>query len=93
MTYSPNNPHLGSIHRFLVDACETERGLPEVSHPGLKTLWPETSAERNVGYKPDRTMVTECKLTGRQIDNHSRALAMVAEAQSSEEDPVASSGQ
>ena len=52
----------------------------------MKTLWPETSAERNVDYKPDRTRVTECKPTGRQIDNHSRALAMVVEALSSEVD-------
>ena len=86
MTYTPNNPRLGPIHNFLVAVCETERGLPEVRHPGLKTLWPETSAERNVDYKPDRTRVTECKPTGRQIDNHGHALAMVAEALSSEVD-------
>ena len=86
MTYSPNNPRLGPIHNFLVAACETERGLPEVSLPGLKTLWPETSLERNVDYMPDRTKVTKCKPTGRQIDNHGRALAMVVEALSSEVD-------
>ena len=86
MTYTPNNPRLGPIHNFLVAACETERGLPEVRHPGLKTLWPETSAERNVDYMRDRTRVTKCKPTGRQFDAHGRALAMVVEALSSEVD-------
>ena len=86
MTYSPNNPRLVPIHNFLVAACETERDLPDVSLPGLKTLWPATSVERNVDYKPGRTKVTKCKPTGRQIDNHSRALAMVVEALSSEVD-------
>ena len=86
MTYSPNNPRLGPIHNFLVAACEIERDLPEVRHPGLKTLWPETSVERNVDYKPDRTTVTKCRPTGRQIDAHGRALEMVAESLSSEVD-------
>ena len=59
MTYSPNNPRLGPIHNFLVAACEIEQGLPEVRHPGLKTLWPEASVERNVDYMPDRMKVTK----------------------------------
>lgn len=84
--HSEQSTRLGSIHNILVAACETERGLPEVSPPGLKTLWPGTSAERNVDYKPDRTRVTECKPTGRHIDNHGRALAMVVEGLSSEVD-------
>ena len=86
MTYSPNNPRLGPIHNFLVAACETEQSLPEVRHPGLTTLWPEPSVERNVDYMPDRTKVTKCKPTGWQIDAHGRALGMVAESLSSEVD-------
>ena len=70
--YTPNNPRLVSIHNFLVVACETEQGLPDVSLPSLKTLWPETSVEGNVDYKPDRAKDTKCKPTGRQIDNPSR---------------------
>ena len=86
MIYSPISPRLRPIHNFLVAACETEQSLPEVRHPGLKTLWPETSVERNVDYMPDRTKVTKCTPTGWQIDAHGRALEMVAEGLSSEVD-------
>jgi hypothetical protein len=75
--YEPKNEKLLPIHNFLVRACETERGLPKVFDLTMKTLWPETEAERHIDYAPDWTRVTYCKPTGRQIDNHALALQMV----------------
>ena len=78
--YIPSNERLLPIYEFLVKACETERGLPLVINTTLKTLWPETASEKHVDYKPDRTRITFCKPTGKQIDQHSRALALVVDA-------------
>jgi hypothetical protein len=54
-----------------------DRGLPKVFDLTMKTLWPDTEAERHIDYTPDFTTVTYCKPTGKQIDNHSKALQMV----------------
>jgi hypothetical protein len=78
--YKPKNELLIPTHRFLVRACETERGLPKVFNLTMKTLWPDTEAERHIDYTPERTHVTYCKPTGSQIDDHARALQMVAAA-------------
>jgi hypothetical protein len=78
--YKPKNELLILTHRFLVRACETERGLPKVFNLTMKTLWPDTEAERHIDYTPERTHVTYCKPTGSQIDDHARALQMVAVA-------------
>jgi hypothetical protein len=51
--------------------------------PRVKTLWPETAAERHVDYRPEKTSVTYCKPTGKQIDEHSRAIDVVLESLSS----------
>ena len=48
--------------------------------PNIKSLWPDTEAERHIDYTPDRTKVTYCKPTGKQIDDHERALQIVAAA-------------
>ena len=79
MAYQTRNPRLQKVHDFLVRAAETERGLPPVSMPRVKTLWPETAAERHVDFKPEKTSVTYCKPTGKQIDEHSRAIDVVLE--------------
>jgi hypothetical protein len=78
--YKPKNELLIPTHRFLVRACETERGLPKVFNLTMKTLWPDTEAERHIDYTPERTHVTYCKPTESQIDDHARALQMVAAA-------------
>ena len=78
--YEPRNQLLIPVHNFLVRACETERGLPKVFYLTMKTLWPDTAAERHIDYKPDHTQITYCTPTGQQIDAHSRALQMVAAA-------------
>jgi hypothetical protein len=46
----------------------------------MKTLWPDTEAERHIDYTPDFTTVTYCKPTGKKIDDHARALQMVTAA-------------
>ena len=86
MTYQTRNPRLQTVHDFLGRAAETERGLPPVTLPRVKALWPETAAERHVDYKPDKTAVTYCKPTGKQIDEHGRAIDVVIENLSSESD-------
>lgn len=86
MAYQTRNPRLQKVHDFLVRAAETERGLPPVSLPRVKTLWPETAAERHVDYKPEKTKVTYCKPTGKQIDEYGRAIDVVLENLSSEVD-------
>ena len=78
--YEPRNQLLIPVHNFLVCACETERGLPKVFDLTMKTLWPDTAAERHIDYKPDHTQITYCTPTGQQIDAHSRALQMVTAA-------------
>ena len=78
--YEPRNQLLIPVHNFLVCACETERGLPKAFDLTMKTLWPDTAAERHIDYTPERTHVTYCKPTGSQIDDHARALQMVAAA-------------
>ena len=75
--YEPANPLLVELHWFLVRAAATEQALPSISKITLKTLWPEMATERNVDYKPDRTVVTLCKATNKQVDAHSRALELV----------------
>ena len=75
----PVDERLTPYHYFLVEAAETERRLPKAINLTLKTLWPETTSERNIDYKPDRTVVTLCKATNKQVDAHSLALALVAE--------------
>jgi hypothetical protein len=37
-------------------------------------------SERNIDYKPDRTVVTPCKATNKQVDAHSLALELVIKA-------------
>ena len=78
--YEPSDERLIPYHYFLVEAAETERRLPKAINLTLKTLWPETALERNVDYKPDRTEVTLCKATNKQVDAHSRALELVVKA-------------
>ena len=46
----------------------------------MKTLWPDTQAERHIDYKPDHTQITYCTPTGPQIDAHEKALQMVTAA-------------
>ena len=46
----------------------------------MKTLWPDTEAERHIDYTPDFTTVTYCKPMGQQIDAHTTALQMVVAA-------------
>ena len=75
--YEPSDERLIPYHNFLVEAAETERRLPKAINLTLKTLWPETASERNIDYKPDRTVVTLCKATNKQVDAHSRALELV----------------
>ena len=76
----PVDERLIPYHYFLVEAAETERRLPKAINLTLKTLWPETASERNIDYKPDRTVVTLCKATNKQVDAHSRALELVIKA-------------
>ena len=76
----PVDERLIPYHNFLVEAAETERRLPKAINLTLKTLWPETASERNIDYKPDRTVVTLCKATNKQVDAHSRALELVVNA-------------
>ena len=71
---------LVDLHNFLVRAAETERWLPSAINHNLKTLWPEMATERNIDYKPDRTVVTLCKATNKQVDAHSLALELVVNA-------------
>ena len=78
--YEPSDERLIPYHYFLVEAAETERRLPKAINLTLKTLWPETASERNVDYKPDRTVVTLCKATNKQVDAHSLALELVVNA-------------
>ena len=78
--YEPANPLLVELHWFLVRAAATEQALPSISKITLKTLWPEMATERNVDYKPDRTVVTLCKATNKQVDAHSLALELVVNA-------------
>ena len=77
--YQPDDPRLAIIHKYLVRAAETEMALPSLFKATLMTLWPYTASERNVDYKPDRTVVTYCKPTPKQIDAHDHAVAMVVE--------------
>lgn len=86
MAYRTRNPRLQKVHDFLVRAAETERGLPPVRLPQIKTFWPETAAERHVDYTPEKTKVTYCKPTGKQIDQHGRAIDLIVENLSSEAD-------
>ena len=76
----PVDERLIPYHYFLVEAAETERRLPKAINLTLKTLWPETASERNIDYKPDRTVVTLCKATNKQVDAHSLALELVVNA-------------
>ena len=78
--YEPSDERLIPYHNFLVEAAETERRLPKAINLTLKTLWPETASERNFDYKPDRTVVTLCKATNKQVDAHSLALELVVKA-------------
>ena len=77
--YQPDDPRLAIIHKYLVRAAETEIALPSLFKATLKTLWPATASERNVDYKPDRTIAAFCKPTPKQIDAHADAVAMVVE--------------
>jgi len=77
--YQPDDPRLAIIHKYLVRAAETEIALPSLFKATLKTLWPATASERNVDYKPDRTIAAFCKPTPKQIDAHDDAVAMVVE--------------
>jgi hypothetical protein len=71
--YEPKDPNLAIIHKFLLQAAETERRMPPVRNKGTVTVWPEVAAERNVDFRPDKTFVTVCRATNKQIDNHAHA--------------------
>ena len=43
----------------------------------MKTVWPDLAAERNVDFRPDRTFITLCKATNRQIDDYALAEEMI----------------
>ena len=73
----PKNDLSIPVHNFLVRACETERGQPKVFDLTMKTLWPDTEADRRIDYTPDRNHITCFKPTGKQIDDHARALQLV----------------
>ena len=75
--YEPNDPKLAIIHRFLLLAAETERRMPAVRNKGMVTVWPEVAAERNVDFMPDKTSVTICHATNKQIDNHAHADVLI----------------
>ena len=78
--YQPANPLLIPTDCYLVRVAETERGLPAAFNITMKTLWPETASQRHVDFKPDRTRITYCAPTNRQIDTHMEALELVKEA-------------
>ena len=40
-------------------------------------MWPDIVAERNVDFRPDKTFVTLCKASNRQIDDHALAEEMI----------------
>ena len=82
----PKNELLKPIHDYLVRACEVEAGFPKVVNITKETFWPDIASERHIDYKPDRTHITYCKPTGRQIDEYSRALELVVETLESVED-------
>ena len=75
--YEPSDPNLAIIHKFLVKAAETEKRMPTVRNYGMQTVWPDVAAERNVDFRPDKTFVTLCKATNRQIDDHALAEEMI----------------
>ena len=75
--YEPSDPRFAIIHKFLVRAAETERRMPAVNVRGVKTVWPDIAAERYVDFRPDKTQVTFCKATNKQIDAHAFAQELI----------------
>ena len=84
--YEPANPLLVDLHEFLVRAAETERRLPSAIYRNLKTYWPEITGEKHVDFRPEKTAVTLCRATNRQIDDHAKALEMVITGLDNKED-------
>jgi hypothetical protein len=76
--YEPSNPMLVDLHNFLVRAAETESRLPSFNKRSYKTFWPEVTGERHVDYRPEKTRITWCGATGKQIDDFTRALEIVS---------------
>ena len=84
--YEPKNPRLVRVHKFLVEAAETERRLPSISRRSIKTLWPEVASEQFLDYRPTKTPLTLCGATNKQIDAYSRALDLVVDHLDNPED-------
>ena len=84
--YEPDDPWLADIHNYLVMAAETEWRLPSAINHNLKTYWPEMPGEKHVDFKPEKTPVTLCRATNRQIDDHAKAMEMVITGLDDKED-------